>query len=68
MRTWPKPLGFHPGSPSLVLSQYRRHILSCKKRWSTARGLVHYKGFIQSYLWAKRIVIRNAQSVEAPPK
>lgn len=59
----PKPLGFHTGDPSLVMSQYRRHILSCKKRWSSARGLVHYKGFVQSYLWAKRIVIASRGDV-----
>jgi hypothetical protein len=53
----PMPSGFHPGEPSLVMSQYRRYILSSKKRWSTARGLIHYKQFIQSYLWAKRLVI-----------
>lgn len=68
--TSPAPLGFHTGDPRLVMSQYRRHILSCKKRWSSARSLVHYKGFIQSYLWAKRVVIassREPQSAE-PPK
>lgn len=51
--------GFHPGEPRLVMTQYRRHILSCKKRWGTARGLVHYRGFIASYLWAKREVLRG---------
>lgn len=50
----------HPGNPQLVMSQYRRHILSSKKRWGTARGLVHYRAFMQTYLWAKREVIREA--------
>lgn len=50
----PDDLGFHPGDPSLVMSQYRKHILSCKRKWGTARGLVHYKRIVQTYLWAKR--------------
>jgi hypothetical protein len=47
----------HPGNPHLVMTQYRRRILSCKKRWSTARGLIHYKVLVQTYLWAKRQVL-----------
>ena len=60
----PVHLGYHTGDPHLVMTQYRRHILSSKKRWSSARSLVHYRGFIQSYLWAKRIVIANAVTHE----
>lgn len=56
------PLGFHTGDPRLVMSQYRRHILSCKKRWSSARSLVHHRRFIESYLWAKRQVLNNTVS------
>jgi len=46
--------GFHPGDPAHVMRQYRRHILSCKAKWGTARGLVHYRAIVQTYLWAKR--------------
>lgn len=54
--------GFHPGDPNLVMTQYRRHIMSSKRRWGTARGLVHYREFIASYLWAKREVLRGRGS------
>lgn len=47
----------HPGSPQLVMSQYRRHILACKRKFGTARGLFHYCAYIDTYLWAKRQVI-----------
>jgi hypothetical protein len=36
------------------MRQYRRHILACKRKWGTARGLIHYKALLQTYLWAKR--------------
>lgn len=45
----------HPDA-SHVMRSYRRYILSCKKSWGTARGLVHYKGIVQTYLAAKRVV------------
>lgn len=47
----------HPGKPALVMSQYRRHILSSKKRWGTARGLIHYRQLVETYLAAKRLVV-----------
>lgn len=53
----PAPLGYHTGDPRLVMRQYRRHIMNSKKRWSSARSLCNYAGFIESYLWAKRLVI-----------
>jgi hypothetical protein len=37
-----------------VMRQYRRHILGCKKKWGTARGLIHYRGFVETYLACKR--------------
>ena len=49
--------GCHPGRPQLVMTQYRRHILSAKKRYGSARSLIHYRRFIESYLWAKRQVL-----------
>jgi hypothetical protein len=45
----------HPDSAH-IMRTYRRHILACKRKWSTARGLIHYTGFVQTYLWAKRKV------------
>ena len=53
----PSSLGYHPGEPRLVMRQYRRHIMDCKRKWSSARGLIHYRRFIDSYLWAKRVVL-----------
>jgi hypothetical protein len=55
----PVPLGFHPGEPRQVMTQYRKHILDCKRRWSTARGLIMYRRMIQTYLWAKRSALRR---------
>lgn len=49
--------GWHPGDPRTVMTQYRRYILARKRQWGTARGLVHYRGLVQSYLWAKRRVV-----------
>lgn len=48
----------HP-DPAHVMRQYRKHILSFKRKKGTARGLIHYKGFVQTYLAAKRLVIAN---------
>jgi hypothetical protein len=36
-----------------VMSQYRRHILTCKKKWGTARGLIHYRSIVNEYLRCK---------------
>lgn len=33
---------------------YRGHILACKRKWGTARGLFHYRAFIDAYLWSKK--------------
>lgn len=46
----------HP-DPAHVMHCYRRHILGCKKRWGTARGLIHYRAMVQTYLAAKRMVL-----------
>lgn len=61
--TSPVALGFHPGNPRLVMTQYRRHIMSFKKSYGTARGLIHYRGFIQSYLWAKRLSLTTREKL-----
>jgi hypothetical protein len=37
-----------------VMRSYRQYILACKKRWGTARGLIHYRGIVETYLGAKR--------------
>lgn len=31
-----------------------RYILGCKRKWGTARGLVHYRKLIDAYLKGKR--------------
>lgn len=43
----------HP-DPKHVMRCYRGHILGCKRKWGTARGLIHYRSLVQTYLWAKR--------------
>ena len=51
----PRPMHPHP-NPRHVLVTYRQHILSCKRKWSSARSLIHYREFVATYLWAKRAV------------
>jgi hypothetical protein len=46
----------HP-DPRHVMRVYRRHLLGCKRKWSTARGLIHYKGLVRTYLAAKRAAL-----------
>jgi hypothetical protein len=43
----------HP-DPKHVMRAYRGYILGCKRKWGYARGLIHYRGFVETYLWAKR--------------
>jgi len=35
---------------------YRRHILGSKRKWGTARGLIHYRAIVAEYLAAKWII------------
>lgn len=42
-----------------VMRAYRRYIVDRKKRWGTARGLVHYRQIIETYLWAKRSLMER---------
>jgi hypothetical protein len=45
----------HPHPDKLhVRRQYRRHILNCKKKWGSARSLIHYRRIIDAYLETKR--------------
>ena len=47
--------GFHPHPDKLhVRRQYRRHILSSKRKFGSARALIHYRELIETYLWTKR--------------
>lgn len=36
---------------------YRSYILKSKRRWGTARGLIHYRPLVEEYLAAKALVI-----------
>lgn len=47
----------HPGNPRHVMRCYRRYILERKRKWGTARGLIHYKAIVAEYFAAKRIVV-----------
>jgi len=48
-----------------IMSVYRRHLLGSKKKWGTARGLIHYRSFVDSYLLAKRAVLAGQEFVDA---
>lgn len=48
-----------------IMSVYRRHILGSKKKWGTARGLIHYRALLGSYLKAKRAVLSGQELVDA---
>ena len=43
----------HPDKQHVV-RQVRRYLLAAKKTFGTARGLVHYRDLLQTYLTAKR--------------
>jgi len=46
-------------TPEETMKTYRAYILGCKRKFGTARSLVHYRDYIQAYLDAKRIVLKN---------
>lgn len=39
---------------SHVMRCYRGHILACKRKWGTARGLIHYRALVDEYARCKR--------------
>lgn len=49
----------HPGDPTHVMRVYRKHILSAKRKFGSARSLIAYQGFIDTYLAAKRKVLKE---------
>ncbi len=46
----------HP-DPLHVRKRYRRHILASKKKWGSARGLIHYRKIVRTYLWTKGVYV-----------
>lgn len=46
----------HP-DPRHVMRCYRAHILVSKRKWGTARGLIHYRALVAEYLAAKRLAL-----------
>ncbi len=54
-----------------IMTVYRRHLLDAKRKGTqrgarrSVRGLIHYRGFIASYLEAKRAVIAGQELVQA---
>ena len=48
-----------------IMTVYRRHLLGCKKKWGSARGLIHYRALLDSYLKAKRAVLAGEELVDA---
>jgi len=49
----------HPGDAEHVLRIYRRHIVHSKRKFGSARALIHYQGFVDTYLAAKREVLKS---------
>ena len=48
----------HPHhDPAHVMRCYRRYILTSKRKFGSARALIHYKAIVGEYLAAKREVI-----------
>jgi len=43
----------HP-NPQHIVTCYRKYILSCKRKFGTARSQVHYRELIETYVLAKR--------------
>jgi len=43
--------------PRHVMVAYRQYILGCKKKWGSARSLVHYREIIEEYCRAKRRLV-----------
>lgn len=54
-----------------IMTVYRRYVLDAKRKGTqrgarrAARGLLHYRGFIASYLESKRAVIAGQELVQA---
>lgn len=61
-----------------IMDSYRHFIVGTKRRWNAqivsagrmpvkqaARGLVHYRGYVDAYLEAKRAVLAGRDSVDA---
>jgi hypothetical protein len=64
------PTGYthpHP-DPAHILRVYRGHILGSKRKWRTARGLIHYRELIEIYLAAKREARRQRMLFELRPE
>ena len=44
----------HPDQRHIMVT-YRRHILAAHRKFGSARGLIHYRGYVDAYLEAKRV-------------
>lgn len=42
-----------------VMRRYRAHILGTKRKNGSARGLIHYRAIIDTYLECKRAVLSS---------
>ena len=59
----------HP-NPAHVMRVYRRYLVGQKRVWMAQgkrghrclRGLIHYGGFVEQYLAAKRLVLKAGES------
>ena len=45
-----------------IMTVYRNYILGTKRRFGTARSLVHYHDFVREYLNAKRDLLGRSKS------
>ena len=55
------------GDPGIVMAAYRRHVLSSKRSWGSARGLVHYRDFVAAYLFAKHLYLHWRKDAPVGP-
>jgi hypothetical protein len=48
----------HP-NPAHVARVYRKTLVGTKRKFGTARGLIHYRQYVQTYLHCKRLTMNG---------
>jgi hypothetical protein len=45
----------HPHPDKLhVRRVYRAYLVNIKRKWGSACGLIHYRDYVEAYLWSKK--------------
>lgn len=52
--------------PEHLMRCYRGHILGCKRKWGSARALIHYLPMVREYVEAKRAFFSERTKKNAP--